>query len=205
MVILSYLRGGEMAVDRKKKILEVAAKSFSLFGYKATTMDQVARLANVGKGTIYLFFKNKEELFLASIAETMAAEFRKIYDSSFTSGDLMTGADRFFDQLLAFDRKYAALRRDMDGILSRNPSLMDGAAGLHSEGLGLMQQFFKEHKKNGTIRTTIDSMDLVLLCSTLAHGLTGNVNSGMDPAEAKRLWLLGFAQIVNVDQGKKKK
>ncbi|MGN1401443.1 MAG: TetR/AcrR family transcriptional regulator [Bacillus sp. (in: firmicutes)] len=52
-----------MAVDRKQLILEAAAKSFSLFGYKATTMDQVAKLANVGKGTIYTFFQNKEELF----------------------------------------------------------------------------------------------------------------------------------------------
>lgn len=52
-----------MSVDRRKEILTAATKSFSLFGYKATTMDQVARLANVGKGTIYTFFKNKEELF----------------------------------------------------------------------------------------------------------------------------------------------
>ncbi|MFD2875388.1 TetR/AcrR family transcriptional regulator [Paenibacillus rhizoplanae] len=36
---------------------------FSLFGYKATTMDQVAKIANVGKGTIYTFFTNKEQLF----------------------------------------------------------------------------------------------------------------------------------------------
>ncbi|WP_310199007.1 TetR/AcrR family transcriptional regulator [Neobacillus niacini] len=50
-------------VDRKKLIIEAAAKSFSLYGYKATTMDQVAKLANVGKGTIYTFFKTKEELF----------------------------------------------------------------------------------------------------------------------------------------------
>lgn len=50
-------------IDRKQEIIEAASKSFSLFGYKATTMDQVARLANVGKGTIYTFFKNKEELF----------------------------------------------------------------------------------------------------------------------------------------------
>jgi TetR/AcrR family transcriptional regulator len=49
--------------DRKKMIIEAAAKSFSLYGYKATTMDQVAKLANVGKGTIYTFFKTKEELF----------------------------------------------------------------------------------------------------------------------------------------------
>ncbi|WP_421384095.1 TetR/AcrR family transcriptional regulator [Bacillus salacetis] len=52
-----------MAVDRKTLIIEAATKSFSLFGYKATTMDQVSKLANVGKGTIYNFFKNKEELF----------------------------------------------------------------------------------------------------------------------------------------------
>ncbi|MDR4937553.1 TetR/AcrR family transcriptional regulator [Rossellomorea marisflavi] len=50
-------------MDRKKQIVDAATKSFSLFGYKATTMDQVAKLANVGKGTIYTFFSNKEELF----------------------------------------------------------------------------------------------------------------------------------------------
>lgn len=52
-----------MSFDRKQEIIKAATKSFSLFGYKATTMDQVAKLANVGKGTIYTFFKNKEELF----------------------------------------------------------------------------------------------------------------------------------------------
>ncbi|MDZ5472205.1 TetR/AcrR family transcriptional regulator [Bacillus sp. 31A1R] len=52
-----------MSVDRRQLIVEAATKSFSLFGYKATTMDQVAKTANVGKGTIYTFFKNKEELF----------------------------------------------------------------------------------------------------------------------------------------------
>jgi AcrR family transcriptional regulator len=52
-----------VATDRRQLIVDAATKSFSLFGYKATTMDQVAKLANVGKGTIYTFFKNKEELF----------------------------------------------------------------------------------------------------------------------------------------------
>ena len=54
-------------VDRRQEILNAAEKSFSLFGYKATTMDQVAKIANVGKGTIYTFFANKEELFNAII------------------------------------------------------------------------------------------------------------------------------------------
>jgi len=62
-----------MASDRRKMIVEAATRSFSLFGYKATTMDQVAKLANVGKGTIYTFFKNKEELF-EEIVSTLVKE-----------------------------------------------------------------------------------------------------------------------------------
>ncbi|MEH7494250.1 TetR/AcrR family transcriptional regulator [Neobacillus niacini] len=62
-------------IDRKKLILEAAAKSLSLYGYKATTMDQVAKLANVGKGTIYTFFKTKEELF-DEIINSLIADIR---------------------------------------------------------------------------------------------------------------------------------
>ena len=66
-----------MVTDRRKMIVEAATKSFSLFGYKATTMDQVAKLGNVGKGTIYTFFKNKEELFeeiISSLVKEMITE-----------------------------------------------------------------------------------------------------------------------------------
>lgn len=52
-----------LAVDRRKLILEAATKSFSMFGYKATTMDHVAKIANVGKGTIYTFLKIKRSSF----------------------------------------------------------------------------------------------------------------------------------------------
>lgn len=56
--------GGNLTtIDRREEILKAATESFSLFGYRATTIDQVARHANVGKGTIYTFFKNKEDLF----------------------------------------------------------------------------------------------------------------------------------------------
>ncbi|MFC3748903.1 TetR/AcrR family transcriptional regulator [Paenibacillus sp. GCM10012306] len=58
-------------VDRRQQVLQAATKSFSLFGYKATTMDQVAKIANVGKGTIYTFFTNKEQLFDEILVDMM--------------------------------------------------------------------------------------------------------------------------------------
>ena len=36
-------------MDRRQEILLSATKSFTLFGYKATTIEQVAKIANVGK------------------------------------------------------------------------------------------------------------------------------------------------------------
>ncbi|WP_410513722.1 TetR/AcrR family transcriptional regulator [Paenibacillus sp. BR2-3] len=61
-----------VVVDRRQQVLQAATKSFSLFGYKATTMDQVAKIANVGKGTIYTFFTNKEQLFDEILRDVMA-------------------------------------------------------------------------------------------------------------------------------------
>lgn len=72
-----------MAIDRRKQIIEAASKSFSLFGYKATTMDQVAKIANVGKGTIYTFFKNKEELF-DDIISSLIFEMRQAAEEAAT-------------------------------------------------------------------------------------------------------------------------
>lgn len=78
------LKGGKpLTFDRRQEILKAATKSFSLFGYKATTMDQVAKLANVGKGTIYTFFKNKEELFkeiISSLIHDMENEALQVID-----------------------------------------------------------------------------------------------------------------------------
>jgi AcrR family transcriptional regulator len=89
MTVLSVWSGlrWEMSVDRKKLILEAATKSFSLFGYKATTMDQVAKIANVGKGTIYTFYKNKEELFkeiVQRMIEEMKYEAEQSLDDQFS-------------------------------------------------------------------------------------------------------------------------
>ena len=70
-----------MAIDRRRQIVEAATNSFSLYGYKATTIDQVAKLANVGKGTIYTFFKNKEELF-DEITSSLIKEMKNVAEQS---------------------------------------------------------------------------------------------------------------------------
>ncbi|MGL5347209.1 MAG: TetR/AcrR family transcriptional regulator [Peptostreptococcaceae bacterium] len=66
---------------KKQDILEGAYKSFVNFGYKGTTMEKVAKMANVGKGTIYNFFNTKEEL-LEEIVMTHLKELREVAESA---------------------------------------------------------------------------------------------------------------------------
>lgn len=47
----------------KKAILEASIKVFSLSGYNGATVDEIAAMAGVAKGTLYYNFKSKEEIF----------------------------------------------------------------------------------------------------------------------------------------------
>jgi AcrR family transcriptional regulator len=188
----------------RKKIVSEAFEVFLAKGFEKTTMDDIAARLGVTKPAIYRYYKNKEELFLASMAETMMGEFKEIFATSFAKDDLMTGAGLFFDAHLALDRKYSAIRKDMDSIISRNAALQEGVNGFHSDGIEFMRLFFAEQKREGTIHTTIDDMDLVLICGALVNGLITSVSFGLDPAEAKRLWLQGFAKLADIRTGKKK-
>ncbi len=49
--------------DRREAILSAALEEFSSRGFAATRLDDVAQRAGVAKGTIYLYFRDKESLF----------------------------------------------------------------------------------------------------------------------------------------------
>ena len=53
--------------EKRRRILEVGAGTFGKLGYKATTIQGIAREAGIAPGSIYTYFADKETLFRASI------------------------------------------------------------------------------------------------------------------------------------------
>jgi len=51
--------------EKQELLLEAAGRCFLLHGYRRTSVDDVAREAGVAKGTVYLYFRSKEEIFRA--------------------------------------------------------------------------------------------------------------------------------------------
>ena len=57
--------------DRPQELLAAALDLFVERGFAATRLDDVAKLAGVSKGTLYLYFTSKEELFKAVVRENV--------------------------------------------------------------------------------------------------------------------------------------
>ncbi len=54
-------------MNKREKILNAALETYSVHGFEESNMEMIAEKAKVGKGTIYLYFKNKEDLFMKTI------------------------------------------------------------------------------------------------------------------------------------------
>ncbi len=122
-----------MAMDRRQQVADAAAKSFAAFGYKATTMDQVARIANVGKGTIYTFFSNKEELF-HEIMKRLTTEMKQVAERT-------VKPDRhFYDNLSAALEELLDFREQHELAMKLSQEVREIGTPMAQEGLNQIER-----------------------------------------------------------------
>lgn len=72
------MRSHRFETDISSVILDAAEKLVEKYGYKKTTMEDIAREAGTGKGTLYLHFKNKEELAFSILDRETAKVHSKL-------------------------------------------------------------------------------------------------------------------------------
>jgi AcrR family transcriptional regulator len=78
------LGGGRPAAGedpvKREQILDGALSAFMRMGFDAASMNDITREAGVSKGTLYVYFKNKEDLFAAIIERQKLKIFGKLQD-----------------------------------------------------------------------------------------------------------------------------
>ncbi|MFF2177928.1 TetR/AcrR family transcriptional regulator [Lysinibacillus sp. NPDC058147] len=170
-------------MDRRQEILEAAAKSFTLFGYKATTMEQVAKIANVGKGTIYTFFANKEILFqeiAMSLVREMQAEADAVLDAS---ASFMDNAHNALMKMLQFREKHLLFAKLLEEEKElRTPAVKQVLIRIETEILSYVTELIQRRIDKGEIRRDCDAelVSFLLLKAYLAfvvdwHELHGDI------------------------------
>ena len=126
-----------MAEDKKQRIMQAAEALFITRQFHEITMDEIAEQANVGKGTIYLHFADKDDLFF----QTAVAGFDQLCDlvakSSFDGVTFPQGLFQTCERISGFFRE----RRPLFRIIRNEGERALGRGG------GLRQRWLKRRKE----------------------------------------------------------
>ncbi|GEM_PF-6083052 len=86
--------------EKKTRILSAATRLFSERDFQEVSVNDIARIAGVGKGTIYTYFKEKEEILEACVAEIFSDFVDKIRSSYEEAKSLSSFIERVAPRLL---------------------------------------------------------------------------------------------------------
>jgi AcrR family transcriptional regulator len=108
---------------RKKENIETiytaALKTFALFGYKKTTVEDIAKTMNMTKGNLYLYVKNKKDLY----RETVAWALQKWQIRVATAVDRETDARRRFEVMCFKAVEYLSNDKYFRQVLIHDPDI----------------------------------------------------------------------------------
>lgn len=127
---------GEDPVKRAQ-ILEGARQVFMNVGFDAASMNDITRAAGVSKGTIYVYFENKNELFQTIILEAKQRIFEDLRQTLRADDDVEVILLRFATRLatgLTCEETIRAMRIAI-GVAERFPGLVRSFFGDHPENL----------------------------------------------------------------------
>jgi AcrR family transcriptional regulator len=105
-------RRRERRLQRHDEILAAAFEVFAAHGYEATRIDDVARHAGIAKGTIYLYFRDKEQLFRAVLRSVVPIRLDAAIESSQGTGEqlLREMLSRMYDRVVKNEKARSIVR-----------------------------------------------------------------------------------------------
>ncbi|WP_287153817.1 TetR/AcrR family transcriptional regulator [Candidatus Solincola tengchongensis] len=89
---------------REGQIKEAALKLFSQKGFHNTTVTEISEAAGLGKGTIYWYWKSKEELAFSLVEDMLSAFLRLLEEAVGWEGAFREKFDRLLDEVTALYR-----------------------------------------------------------------------------------------------------
>jgi AcrR family transcriptional regulator len=110
---------------KRRQILEGARVIFRAMGYDAASMGEIAKAAGVSKGTLYVYFKDKDELFESIVEKECVFQAERVFDFDVANPDIaaeLTRMGNAYVRLLCMPERQATLRTVI-AIADRKPNV----------------------------------------------------------------------------------
>ena len=145
--------------DKRERILDAAVVEIARRGYGATTVAMIARRAGVADGTIYLYFKNKDEILVQLFERAMGRfidEGRERLAGLQGAGARLRAIVDLHLSLVGKDRDLAIITQvELRHSLHFMEELSRAQVG---EYLAVIAQVVEEGRREGVFRAEVDSL-----------------------------------------------
>ena len=156
--------------NQREKILKAAVNIFSRKGFHQAQVEEIARRAGVGKGTIYLYYPGKSELFAAAVSEGLENIIEKIKQELESDLPFNEHFKKLIESNISLYLQYSDLARIISSELSKG---IDPRALAEIEAVrGRYVQFVAGMLEDGCRRGYIKKVDFQLA----AVGLVGLID-----------------------------
>lgn len=128
----------KQAIETKKKLIRSAHNVFLLEGFQKTTISQIIKEAGVGYGTAYVYFKNKDEMFVMVMEEVMA-RFFKVARQTFRPLTVVEAREQIRNQV----KEYLLLAIEERSILKVVKEAIGTSEIIEAKWLSIRGEFIK--------------------------------------------------------------
>ena len=146
------------ASGKRESILRAATRVFARNGYFNSKVADIARQADVADGTVYLYFKSKEEIlhsiFDQNMAEAIAAG-RLLIEKLREPGEKLRRIAMLHLERLGADRDLAVVFQIE--LRGSTKFMQEFSAAGFAEYLGLLRQTFEEGQRSGVFRKDLNA------------------------------------------------
>ena len=159
-------------MDTRTMILVAARELFLQRGYSNTTIDEIMSTAGLGKGTMYLYFKSKEDLFLSLILGEWSELQKKIdvviNNDSPPHQRLRMG---FSEYVRFFEGRPYLLSLIMDAEASLRHHILEDYFSRYYARLPVVIDIVSQAQREGAIRADIEPVEVINMFLAFANGL----------------------------------
>ncbi len=157
-------------VNKKKDIYQAAALLFGEKGYENTSLDEIAKKADVAKGTIFYYFNSKDELFSDLVEEGINILSEEISKITLQNIDIKEKLEKITEYHFSFFKEHAGVCLMILGQLGSFQKRWHKDANLiRTKYMSILELLIQEGKKEKIINQYLDTEAVVVsLFSLLA-------------------------------------
>jgi TetR/AcrR family transcriptional regulator, fatty acid metabolism regulator protein len=188
--------------DKRERILAAAVKVFAKHGFYATRVSDIAREAGVADGTIYLYFKNKDDVLISIFDDRI----RRLIEVLHREIERCDSTDARLRRIIEIQLGLLEEERDLAEVVTVNlrqssRMLKQYATPLFMEYLGVIAGVIAEGQRDGSIRSDVSprlaaramwgGLDGIAVTWALADGDPANLRTAAK--QFARLYWAGLA------------